>query len=128
MTDDLPEIFDRLDTPQPPAELRARVLAAVDRELTRRRKPRWERALELGVAASFVLGVGLNVWQVSAEPLGPTPSLAVANEEPASLIEQLAADEQVVDGRGTMTRRRVPGPFDAQYAELLQELLDTKAG
>ena len=82
MTDDLPEIFDRLKQPSAPPELRPRVLSAVERELIRRKKPRWERALELGVAASLVIGVGWNVLQWRADgrwPVrvdGPRPAAA----------------------------------------------------
>lgn len=67
MTDELPEIFDHLKPQPAPPELRPRVLAAVERELIRRKKPRWERALELGVAASLVIGVGWNVLQWRAD-------------------------------------------------------------
>jgi hypothetical protein len=67
MTDDLPKIFAEC-TPQPaPAALRLQTLAAVERQLARRRVPRWERALELAVAASLVLGIGLNTWLWQAE-------------------------------------------------------------
>ena len=67
MNDELPEIFDRLKQPSAPSELRPRVLSAVERALARRKKPRWERALELGVAASLAIGVGWNVLQWRAE-------------------------------------------------------------
>ncbi len=63
MTDELPEIFDALKPPRAMPELRERVLSAVNRELARRRKPAWERAFELGVAACLALGIGLNAWQ-----------------------------------------------------------------
>ena len=82
MTDELPGIFDRLKQPSAPPELRPRVLSAVERELTRRRKPRWERALELGVAASLVIGVGWNALQWRADGRwparvdGPRPAAA----------------------------------------------------
>ena len=62
MTDERPKIFDQC-TPQPaPAALRSPTLAADERELARRRTPRWERGFELAVAASLVLGIGLNTW------------------------------------------------------------------
>lgn len=127
MTDEPPEIFDRLKPPQAPAELRLRVLVAVGREL-KSRKPRWERALELTVAASFALGVGLNVWQFSAEPLGIPAPRGVAAQESTSLIEELALVKENADGHQTRTKRRVPGPFDARYAELMAELVEKAAG
>jgi hypothetical protein len=63
MNDDLPEIFDRLQVLRAPAALRARVLSAVENELVPRKKPRWERALEVGVAACLAVGIGLNAYQ-----------------------------------------------------------------
>jgi hypothetical protein len=63
MSEDLPDFLQVPPASPAPPELRARVLTAVERELTRRRKPRWERAIEWGVAASLVLGVGLSVWR-----------------------------------------------------------------
>lgn len=127
MTDELPKIFDELVPPPAPPELRLRVLAAVDREL-KGRKPRWERALELTVAASFVLGVGLNAWQFSTAPLGIPAPRGVAAQESTSLIEELALAKQSAGGHQTRTKRRVPGPFDARYAELLAELVEKAAG
>jgi hypothetical protein len=83
MTDDLPKIFAQC-TPQPaPAALRLQTLAAVDGELVRRRTPRWERALELAVAASLVLGIGLNTWLWQADDAWQTrgrPAGAAAHE------------------------------------------------
>jgi len=128
MTNELPEIFDHAKPQPAPPELRPRVLSAVERELARRKKPRWERALEWGVAACLALGVGLNLWQFSSEPLGTAARPAVAAKEPRSLIEQLAAGEQRDEHRVTMTKRRVPGPFDARYAELLTELVKKSDG
>lgn len=69
MMDDFSNELDRRPRPMPPAELRERVLSAVSRELAipKRRKPLWERAAEIAVAASLVLGVGMNVWQWRAD-------------------------------------------------------------
>lgn len=67
MTDELPEIFDHLQPPPAPPQLRPLVFAAVERELTRRKKPRWERAFELSVAACLAVGVGWNVLQWRAD-------------------------------------------------------------
>jgi hypothetical protein len=69
MTDELTDELHRLPRPTAPAELRERVLSAVGRELSnrKRRVPRWERAAEIAVAASLVLGVGMNVWQWRAD-------------------------------------------------------------
>jgi hypothetical protein len=93
VTDDLPEIFDPC-TPRPaPAELRARTLSAVDRELARRRKPRWERAFQWAVAASLLVGVGLNVWLWRAGAARPAMHGApgLATREPAERDSSTAA-------------------------------------
>jgi hypothetical protein len=109
MTDELPEIFDRLKPQPAPPELRPRVLAAVERELTRRKKPRWERAFELGVAASLLVGVGLNVWQWrgdghrQASVHGPLP--AAAREELVDAVASItdeATAKMLVDGLVSM--------------------------
>ena len=76
MTDDisneLTDEFARLTPRKAPVELRPRVLAVVNDELSasasinaapKRRKPRWERALELATAASLALGIGMHAWQ-----------------------------------------------------------------
>lgn len=72
MTDEWPDELARLSPRKAPAELRPRVLAAVSEALSaaanttaapKRRKPRWERALELATAASLVIGIGTNLWQ-----------------------------------------------------------------
>jgi len=93
MTDELPEIFDHVNPQPAPPKLRPRVLTAVERELARRKKPVWERALEVGVAASLVIGVGLNVWQWQADKRwqagvhGPLPATA----EHQDLIDVVAS-------------------------------------
>jgi hypothetical protein len=125
MNDDLPEIFDQVQPPPAPPHLRARTLAAVNGELAKHRKPRWERVLELSVAASFVLGVGLNVWQFSESSLfGGTRSTSIA-------AEQLAAgqrDGADSDGLTAQRPHRPRGPFDERYAKLLAELIEKPAG
>jgi hypothetical protein len=67
MNDGLPEIFEQLRVPPAPAELRARVLGAVEQELKRKRRPRWERMFELASAACLLIGIGLTVWQWKAD-------------------------------------------------------------
>lgn len=117
MTDELPEIFDRLQPQPAPPELRPRVLAAIERELARRKKPRWERALELGVAASLVVGVGWNLlqWRADIEwqrPTRSTPTVA-ANEQDlvdvvASITDHTTA-RMLID-RLVSARLRPPDP------------------
>jgi hypothetical protein len=125
MHDDLPEIFEQLKPSGAPAYLRSRVLATVEGELAKRRKPRWERVLELSVAASFLLGVGLNVWQFSESSLfGGTRSTNFANEQVAT-GELDGADSE---GRTAQRLRRPRGPFDEDYAKLLAELIEKPAG
>ena len=67
MNDNVPRMLRRL-TPRPaPAELRGQVLDAVERELGRRRKPRWEHAFERSVAAFFLIAVALACWRTRTE-------------------------------------------------------------
>jgi hypothetical protein len=136
VSDELPEIFARLKPRPAPSELRARVLAGVESHLKRRAKPRWERAIELAVAASLVLGIGLNVWQVqSAEAwqlrvFGPEPiptsvvevaGMAASVTDPATgkLVEQrLLSARSAKRGDSEALRRR--------YEQLLHELTNEK--
>jgi hypothetical protein len=87
MTDERPKFFDRY-TPRPaPVALRSQTLAAVDRELARRQKPRWERGFELAVAASLVLGVGLNVWLWRTDE---TRQMELAQRAPSAAAREVA--------------------------------------
>ncbi len=134
MTDELPEIFDRLKPQPAPTELRPRVLASVERELARRKKPRWERALELGVAACLALGVGLNVmqWQSSANwherVYGSSIESAGAERHGRAFASSDAHVDQLIHDRLVMLgpRRASQTPLSQQYERLLKEL--TKPG
>ena len=117
MTDELPEIFEHVKPPPAPPELRPRVMAAIERELTRRKKPRWERALELSVAACLAVGVGWNVLQWRAdgrwhERAYPTPPVAAGRQDlvdaVASITDRRTA-EMLVD-RLVSARLRPPSP------------------
>ncbi len=137
MSDELPEIFARLKPRPAPAKLRTQILAGVESHLTRRTKPRWERAIELAVAASVVLGIGLNVWQVqSAEAwqlrvFGPAPvpapvtevaGMAASVTDPATgklIEERLLSVRSAKRGNSETLRRR--------YEQLLHELTNEKA-
>jgi hypothetical protein len=125
MHDDLPEIFEQLKPHVAPPELRSRVLASVNSELAKLGKPRWERVLEWSVAASFVLGVGLNVWQFSESSLfAGIRSTNIATEQVAK-DQREGADS---DGLTAQRPRRPRGPFDEDYAKLLAELFEKPAG
>ncbi len=100
MNDELPELFARLTPRAPDEALRGSVLAAVAQELSlhkpqhkpqqepeqesKKRRVRWERICEWSVAAALVLGIGLNVWQQTADEAwqtrlyGPAPVSRVA--------------------------------------------------
>ena len=117
MNDDLPEIFDQIPPRPVSPALRARTLATVETELAKRRKPRWERVLERSVAALVIIGVGLNAWQFSSPRAAwqaPKPSGPDVRWD-----EQRAAAPQI---------QRLPGPFDAGYAQMLIELSEKPAG
>jgi hypothetical protein len=124
MIEDLPDLFARLERYRAPVQLRSRVLAAVEHELTRGRKPRWERVAQWSVAATFLLGVGLNAWQFTAQPTPGVPRPTAQQTE--AWLEQLASGESTP--RDASTRRPVPGPFDAHYARLLEKLLKQPSG
>ena len=85
--DDLPKIFESCAPRPAPAELRSRTLAAIERELVRRQKPRWERAFELAVAASLLLGVGLNVWLWRT---AESPQMGLAQRAPSAAARDVA--------------------------------------
>jgi hypothetical protein len=119
MNDDLPEIFEHVHPRPAPARLRREVLSVVERELSRPRKPRWEQAFELGVAASLALGIGLNAWQWRGD-LGwrnqvDTPRTDIANRQElvdavASITDKATA-EMLVDRLVSMRS----GPPNAKY-------------
>jgi hypothetical protein len=117
MNDDLPEIFDQIKPPAAPSHLRSRVLAAVNGELAKRRKPRWERVLELSVAASFVLGVGLNLSEF----------LSLWQERYRIASKHDLAASQTSENE-SQDATWVQGSLHRQYANLLTELLREPAG
>ena len=130
MTDDLPKLFDRC-TPRPaPPELRARTLSAVERGLSRRPVPRWERAVELAVAASLLLGIGMNVWLWRSGETGqmggpePGPSVAGRRIQHQSLrAEPRKRDKDTAGSHvvGSHVGRSDVGGGD-RYQRLLHEL------
>lgn len=121
MNEDLPEFFDQIPPQPAPPALRTRVLAAVEGELSNRRKPRWERVLELSVAASFVLGVGLNAWEFAHGPLGSS----IYEVESSDLRERLATMK--ADSVST-PEQTLPESFEAQYARYLARLTGRPLG
>jgi hypothetical protein len=134
MNEELPEFFDDLRPRTAPVRLRREVLAAVDRELSRRRKPRWERALELAVAACFLVGVGLTAWQWKSEGpwqrLGTPPASSGGDryaDRPAFGDDRLA--EFVNKRLAARPPRRDPlTSFAEGYEKLLQEVTEPPAG
>jgi hypothetical protein len=67
VNDELPKLFEQCLPRPAPADLRARTLTAVDRELNRRRKRPWERVFELTAAAILLVGIGLNAWLLASD-------------------------------------------------------------
>jgi hypothetical protein len=135
-SDELPDEFARLIPQSAPAELRPRVLAAVTEELaapstnvtaaSQRRKPRWERSLELATAASLVLGIGLHVWQSQRDAAWreqvfgrPSEANAIAAERPADPTARAIAG-----ATGAAPDARTPWE---QYHQLLRELVASTA-
>jgi hypothetical protein len=106
MNEDLPDFLQVPSASPAPPELRVRVLSAVERELTRRRKPRWERVLEWSVAASLALGIGLNVWrwQVDESPRGVQSD--VARQSEGNVIELVGKAADVKSDRVAVRHMR----------------------
>jgi hypothetical protein len=136
MTDELPEIFDQLAVPPAPPELRERVLSAVNRELTRRRKPLWERAFELSVAASLALGIGLNAWQWRASATQPRRGYA-SFAQSAGLersgghfaASDAHVDQVIRDRLALLAATREPqAPISQEYERLVKELAGLGSG
>jgi hypothetical protein len=135
MNDDLPEIFEHVHPRPAPARLRREVLSAVERELSRPRKPRWEQALELSAVACFLLGVGLTAWQWESE--GPWQRLAATEPKAASgawyADRPAFGDDRLADFvnrrlAARPPRHDAPPPFAADYKKLLAELNERPAG
>lgn len=131
MNDELPEPLNRISRPSAPGALRQRTLAAITHELTVRRKPRWERVLELSAAALIVIGIGLNVWQASQPDV-----IAVIREQQARPAFARKKDlfdrelEQSLKSRMAIrpTAPRDPEGFSAAYRRLLAEVSNQPAG
>jgi hypothetical protein len=130
MHDDLPEIFEQLKPPVAPPRLRPRVLSAVNSELAKRRKPRWERVLERAAVVLFVVGVGMNVWQFSQPDV-----ITVIHQQQApptfarrsGLLDHEL--EQSLKGRKSMLPgSRDPEASSAEYHRLLAEVSKQPAG
>ena len=137
MNKDLPEPFWQL-TPRPaPDELRMRVLDAVAHELARRTRSRWELVLECTVAASFVLGVGLNVWQQQADEAwqvrvyGPRPvsqSIVEASQAVTSVTDVETGhwiQQRLSNSRAG--RYHAGPPWSERYERLLNGLTDLRS-
>jgi hypothetical protein len=98
MKDSVPRMLRKLTPCPAPAELRGQVLDAVERELNRRKKPRWERMFERSVAASLLIAVGLACWRTRADEqwqarvFGP-PAVPSAIAEVAKAVASVT-DEQ----------------------------------
>jgi hypothetical protein len=128
MTDEQPRIFD-FCTPRPaPIALRAQTLAAVERELARRPVARWERGFELAVAASLILGVGLNVWLWRTDE---TRQMGLAQRAPSAAARDVA--RAVASAAGPATGQWAQNEFaraeshkrrDASGGQRYQRLLD----
>ncbi len=118
MHEELPESLNRLSPRAAPPELRQRTLASVNRALAVRRKPRWERVLELSVAATFVLGVGLNANLIRSG-LG----LIVSEGKPYGDVrhDPLVAHDDTPE-------RELPEYLEASYARYLAQLSAKPAG
>lgn len=131
MHDELPEPLNRISLSVAPCGLRERTLSAVNSELAVRRKPRWERVLELSTAALVVIGIGLNVWQASQPDV-----IAVIREQqarPAFARKQDQFDRDLDQSLKSRMAIRPTAPrdtegFSAAYRRLLAEVSKQPAG
>ncbi|HTU25205.1 MAG TPA: hypothetical protein VMF30_07400 [Pirellulales bacterium] len=128
MSDELPEAFEQYAPRGAPAEFRARVLAAVDAELARR-APRWSRMLEWSAAASFLVGLGLNVWLAASDHTWPTDGQdkpSVATQQRPEGQRKLVSSPQARSPRsvaGSRSSAYLPSLYgDERYRRLLNEL------
>ena len=134
MTDDMnhewPDEFARLTPRNAPDDLRERVLAAVNEELaspastnaaSKRRKPSWERALELATAASLALGIGLHVWQSQHDAAWREQVFGRPNEVGAIAADQSDKAATRAVANAWTTEHSAQTPWE-QYNQLLREL------
>lgn len=148
MNDHLPPDFEQLRPRPAPRELRHRVLAAVDRRLANRSftatrlpddcSPRialWERAAELAVAASLLLGIGMNAWQWRSAPAWQARihGAPVVSDAVAALGEAVASVTDAQVARSVIESLPLPTPraanesaFIRDYQRLLDELATSK--
>jgi hypothetical protein len=132
MNDDLPEAFRRLTPLAAPSELRGRVLEAVERELNRPKKPRWERVFERSVAASLLIAAGLACWRTRAEeqwqarvygpPTVPSAIAEVAQAVASVTDEQTGRWVQERLSAGSSSRRDDVKSRLETYQRILDEL------
>jgi hypothetical protein len=134
-TDEWPDELARLSPQKAPADLRPRVLTAVSEALSaatnttdapKRRKPRWERTLELATAASLLIGIGMNLWQARPDATWREQAVRRALEAKAITAKQpdgsaaraiAHADAAKADARTSWER----------YHQLLRDLAATTA-
>lgn len=142
MTDDVQHILGDLKPRRAPADLRGRVLGAVDEELSAAPKPpasraRWDLRLAAAVAVSLVLGVVLNVWSIRqddarhARLYGPS-RLPREIRETVEVVENVAGPEcaefltrRFVASRQSICREQ-PSVVFRRHQQMMQFVLTEK--
>ena len=132
MNDDIEQLLGRMTPRGVRPELRPQVLAAVASELKAEPASPWLRRCALAVAASLLLGIGMNIWASTvterrlARLFGPPPVSKQAMEL-AKDIEKItdAQTGQWVYQRLTMPRAPRDGAKEyARYCATVRRLID----
>jgi hypothetical protein len=120
MNDSITRALAKL-TPQPTSTaLRDRVFSVLERELRRRRKPRWERYFERSVAATVLIAIGLTCWR--SWPAGAPPAPRFARMPPPESIADVAkAVASVTDEQtGRWVQEQLSAAWTSRPAETSQ--------
>jgi hypothetical protein len=109
MNDDIERLLSELTPRGAGPELRPHVLAAVADQLEAARPSPWLRRAAIGVAASLLVGVALNVWvslvadRQLAQLLGPPPAAGQNAEQMLAqynaVLQRLIAESQNSTGQ-----------------------------
>jgi hypothetical protein len=128
------EAYRALPSPEPSAELDARIRAAVEAELAEKAHcarlfgfPRWRQArFSLALAASMLIAVGLGVWVNFGNGIGPGEMLGLKSQAPH--IAAAPPGEQDAIAMAPAPEASSPGaPLPAEEAPTLAQVRELLA-